>query len=63
MLITQLRKGSSGPEVKALQENLKKLGYDPGTIDGVYGTKTVNAVKSFQKDYNLTVDGIAGMAT
>lgn len=61
--VATLRKGSSGPEVKALQENLKKLGYDPGTIDGVYGTKTVNAVKSFQKDYNLTVDGIAGMAT
>jgi cell wall-associated NlpC family hydrolase len=61
--VATLRKGSSGPEVKTLQENLKKLGYDPGTIDGVYGTKTVNAVKAFQKDYNLTVDGIAGMAT
>ena len=48
---------------KALQEKLKTLGYDPGTIDGNYGTKTVSAVKAFQKDHLLTVDGIAGMAT
>ena len=61
--VATLKKGSSGAAVKTLQENLKKLGYDPGTIDGVYGTKTVSAVKKFQTDYNLTVDGIAGMAT
>ncbi|MBR5289328.1 MAG: peptidoglycan-binding protein [Clostridia bacterium] len=61
--VATLKKGSTGPEVKALQEKLKALGYDPGTIDGNYGTKTVSAVKAFQKDHLLTVDGIAGMAT
>ena len=61
--VATLKKGSTGPEVKALQEKLKTLGYDPGTIDGNYGTKTVSAVKAFQKDHLLTVDGIAGMAT
>ena len=48
--------------MKQLQTDLKTLGYDPGTIDGVYGTSTVKAVKLFQTDAKLTVDGIAGMA-
>ena len=61
--VATLKKGSTGAAVKELQENLSKLGYDPGTIDGVYGTKTVTAVKKFQQDHNLTVDGIAGMET
>ena len=61
--VATLKKGSTGDAVKKLQENLKKLGYDPGTIDGVYGTATVKAVKAFQQDHLLTVDGIAGMAT
>ena len=61
--VATLKKGSTGDAVKALQENLKSLGYDPGKIDGVYGTATVKAVKAFQQDHLLTVDGIAGMAT
>ena len=58
-----LKKGSKGDDVKKLQEKLNKLGYDCGTADGVYGNSTVKAVKSFQQDHMLTVDGIAGMAT
>ena len=61
--VTILKKGSTGEAVKTLQQNLKTLGYDPGKIDGVYGTATVKAVKEFQSDHLLTVDGIAGMAT
>lgn len=61
--VATLKKGSTGAAVKELQNNLKTLGYDPGTIDGVYGTATVSAVKKFQKDHGLTVDGIAGMNT
>lgn len=61
--VATLKKGSTGAAVKTLQQNLKKLGYDVGTVDGTYGTKTVAAVKAFQKDHGLTVDGIAGMAT
>ena len=58
-----MKKGSKGAAVKTLQEDLAKLGYDCGTIDGTYGTKTVAAVKQFQADYNLSVDGIAGIMT
>ena len=61
--VATLKKGSKGDDVKKLQENLNKLGYDCGTADGVYGNSTVKAVKAFQQDHMLTVDGIAGMAT
>lgn len=61
--VATLKKGSKGEAVRQLQEDLKTLGYDPGTVDGVYGTATVKAVRLFQSDNGLTVDGIAGMAT
>ena len=61
--VATLKKGSTGAAVKALQEKLNALGYNCGTADGTYGTKTVSAVKKFQQDHALTVDGIAGMAT
>lgn len=49
--------------VTELQTNLNTLGYDCGTVDGIFGTKTENAVKAFQKANGLTVDGIVGTAT
>lgn len=52
-----------GEDVKALQTLLNDKGYSPGKIDGIYGSKTRNAVKSFQRRANLTVDGIAGKKT
>ena len=55
--------GSSGSEVKQIQTKLKRWGYYNGNIDGIYGSKTVAAVKSFQKKNGLTVDGIAGKKT
>ncbi len=58
-----LKYGSRGAAVKQLQEDLNRLGYPCGTPDGVFGTKTVNAVKAFQRDNGLTADGIAGGAT
>lgn len=60
-----LRFGSEGDDVKELQENLIKLGYDLGKsgADGDFGTKTLVAVKDFQEKHNLTVDGIVGSAT
>ena len=61
--MTTLKYGSSGEEVKKLQEMLNTLGYDCGTADGKFGTKTQNAVKEFQKKYGLKVDGIVGAAT
>lgn len=57
------RRGSSGSEVRKIQEKLKRWGYYNGSVDGVYGSKTEAAVKKFQKNNGLTADGIAGKAT
>ena len=55
--------GSTGSEVRQIQTKLKRWGYYNGNIDGIYGSKTVSAVKAFQKKNNLKVDGIAGNET
>lgn len=55
--------GSRGNEVKTIQEKLKRWGYYNGSVDGIYGSQTTSAVKSFQKKNGLTVDGIAGTNT
>lgn len=57
------RIGSVGEEVTDIQQALKNGGYYTGNIDGIYGTATKNAVLSFQRDYGLTTDGIAGKNT
>jgi len=60
---TTLREGSVGQAVKTLQEKLKRLGYYKGSIDGVYGSGTIAAVRAFQTRNRLTVDGVAGTST
>jgi len=55
--------GSRGSEVRTIQEKLKRWGYYAGNIDGIYGSQTTAAVKSFQRKNGLTVDGIAGTNT
>lgn len=55
--------GSRGEEVKQIQTKLKAWGYYSGNVDGIYGSKTYDAVKKFQKKNNLKVDGIAGVNT
>lgn len=55
--------GSRGEEVKKIQRLLKSYEVYNGSIDGIYGTKTMQAVKVFQRYNGLTVDGIAGPAT
>ena len=55
--------GSSGEEVKQIQTKLKAWGYYTGSVDGIYGSQTVAAVKKFQQKNGLTVDGIAGSKT
>ncbi len=59
---TLLRRGDTGAAVKAMQQRLVKLGY-LASADGVYGSKTVNAVAAFQKNNGLTADGVAGTMT
>ena len=58
-----LRQGSKGGEVKEVQRRLKQWGYYNGSVDGIYGAKTVEAVKNFQRKNGLTADGIAGKST
>ena len=55
-------KSSSG-DIKLIQKKLKNWGYYSGSVDGIYGTKTKNAVRLFQKKNNLVVDGIVGNKT
>lgn len=55
--------GSQGQEVINIQTRLKSWGYYTGSVDGIYGQQTANAVKSFQQKHGLTADGIAGPAT
>ena len=55
--------GSQGEEVRQIQTKLKRWGYYNGSVDGIYGSKTLSAVKAFQKKNGLTVDGIAGTKT
>lgn len=56
-------KGMVGVDVSILQEALKKKGFSPGTIDGIYGPKTEQAVKAFQKSIDLPGGGIIGPKT
>lgn len=58
-----LREGATGPKVKELQERLKAQGFNPGPIDGIFGTGTVQAVISFQKYHGLDPDGVVGPST
>lgn len=58
-----LRKGYQGEDVKSVQRRLKDLGYYTGSIDGSYGTAMVAAVKAFQQNHGLSVDGNAGTKT
>jgi len=52
-----IRIGSIGEDVKYLQQSLTSLGYSAGSIDGIFGSKTQTAVKSFQKAKGLVVVG------
>ncbi|MDQ3886364.1 MAG: N-acetylmuramoyl-L-alanine amidase [Actinomycetota bacterium] len=52
-----------GDDVTALQERLLQLGYDAGRADGVFGPQTEHALRNFQRDYGLQVDGLCGPVT
>jgi hypothetical protein len=60
---TLVKSGSHGPFVEEVQFQLNQLGYNCGSVDGVFGTKTLHAVQAFQKAHHLTVDGVVGPAT
>lgn len=50
-------------ENKVIQQKLKRWGYYTGSVDGIYGSKTREAVKYFQRKNGLSVDGIVGPKT
>lgn len=58
-----LKLGANGQAVRNLQTKLKKLGFYKGNVDGDFGVGTEKAVKEFQAQYGLTVDGKAGADT
>ena len=63
--IIELQIGSTGAEVKELQTMLINCGYQCGNggIDGIFGNDTLAALKKFQKENKLTIDGIYGQKT
>ena len=58
-----LRQGSSGIAVITLQTKLRERDFNPGTIDGIFGRDTKQALIAFQTSVGLTPDGIAGKNT
>src|SRR5882672_3349430 len=58
-----LKQNSSGPDVQALQQKLKDLGFDPNGVDGTFGTGTKAAVIAFQQSKGLQPDGMVGPGT
>ncbi len=63
MLSYLLTQPMRGDDVFTLQERLLELGYDVGRADGVFSRQTEMALRSFQRDYGLLVDGMCGPGT
>ena len=57
------RQGSSGSVVTQIQRKLAAEGYYKASVDGIYGSRTAAAVRSYQRDRGLKVDGICGPET
>lgn len=57
------RQGSSGEQVRVIQDKLKRWGYYDGQVDGIYGSGTRQAVARFQRKNGLAVDGVVGPNT
>lgn len=58
-----LKEGMKGADVKALQQRLAALKYNPGKVDGQFGGNTLEAVWAFQEVNGLKADGVIGPAT
>lgn len=58
-----VKRGSKGVYVMVLQDALNYLGYNAGSIDGIFGTNTRNAVRRYQSSVGLSQDGIVGCNT
>ncbi|WP_371932046.1 spore cortex-lytic enzyme [Mesobacillus subterraneus] len=58
-----LQQGSTGEDVIELQSRLKHIGFYTGKIDGVFGWGTYWALRNFQYEFGLEIDGVAGWKT
>jgi len=58
-----VRYGDRSQAVRDVQQALLRAGFDPGPVDGIYGAKTLAAVKAFQTARKLAADGVVGPAT
>jgi peptidoglycan hydrolase-like protein with peptidoglycan-binding domain len=58
-----LTKGAMGEKVKTIQSQLEKLGFDPGPQDGIFGNRTLKAVKNFQLAKGLNAEGVVDQTT
>lgn len=58
----RLVRDMQGEDVSDLQRRLSDLGYDVGTLDGIFGFMTQDALREFQREHGLRPDGIAGAA-
>lgn len=63
LALDELKIGSSGGEVTAIQQMLKCPGYYTLNIDGSFGSKTDASVRAYQKANGLIVDGVVGKQT
>lgn len=63
MLLLNTQSPLTGDDVFSLQERLLELGYDSGRADGVFGRQTEQALRSFQRDYGMSPDGMCGPRT
>ena len=59
----QLSEGATGPAVEQVQQRLKLWGYELGKVDGDYGPRTTSAVKRFQAERKIQVNGRVGAQT
>lgn len=60
---TTVKQGDDSWLVKKAQKRLKVLGFNPGLVDGVFGAKTAEAVRQFQRSRDLEDDGVVGAMT
>ena len=58
-----IKRGSISTYVLIAQDDLNTLGYTTGGLDGIFGTKTYEAVRNYQRSRGLSVDGIIGCNT
>jgi len=59
----ELKVGNRGTEVKQVQQRLSELGYPVGLVDGIFGSKTRDAVRRFQTDKGIDVTGVVNDRT